>query len=370
MFQVGPGGPLWSEYVTTTNFHYQPLFFREILYSLIRNKINTSELQFRKSRSTVPKTTYFLPLGPHNDIFQKSGDNVRFLIGELLLWLIVGIASSFGSGGESRAGCVSTLVSISGCTDCTGVQIAFWSMITPLSFTLSSECTIEKVFEKVFAKTQTAPPLHQYLPLPVISYAPRDSLSEWLWRAGSSLGTLVLKLFCVTCYTPMHVTAWLMLPEMLEHQKSSWSIQLQYKHLKPWNLQPFNLCQLEYCEQVWLIEHPSAWNIWREAQNVKNHEKLFWDVPSLGTKQATKAGGCASGTNVHWCCWVEWCWLPSWLLLTAAEHSNQSAADDWCKLLLISEDCCWCQLLLPADNWCWLLLAAIDLLLMIDFDRP
>ena len=103
---MGPGGPLWSEYVTTTNFHYQPLFFREILYSLIRNKINTSELQFRKSRSTVPKTTYFLPLGPHNDIFQKSGDNVRFLIGELLLWLIVGIASSFGSGGESRAGCV------------------------------------------------------------------------------------------------------------------------------------------------------------------------------------------------------------------------------------------------------------------------
>ena len=112
LFRGVPGGPLWSEYVTTTNFHYQPLFFREILYFLIRNKINTSELQFRKSRSTVPKTTYFLPLGPHNDIFQKSGDNVRFLIGELLLWLIVGIASSFGSGGESRAGCVYTLVSI------------------------------------------------------------------------------------------------------------------------------------------------------------------------------------------------------------------------------------------------------------------
>ena len=282
--------------------------------------------------------------------------------------MIVGIGPSFGSGGESRAGCVSTLVSISGCTDCTGVQIAFWSMITPLSFTLSSECTIEKVFEKVFAKTQTAPPLHQYLPLPVISYAPRDSLSEWLWRAGSSLGTLVLKLFCVTCYTPMHVTAWLMLPEMLEHQKSSWSIQLQYKHLKPWNLQPFNLCQLEYCEQVWLIEHPWAWNIWSEAQNVKNHMTikkssfgmyLPWVQNQLQKledapveQMFTDAAAWLSDADCLLGCF--------WLLLSAATRVllmidanccwfQRTVADaNCCYLLTIDADCCWQQL-----TYCW-----------------
>ena len=105
-------------------------------------------------------------------------------------------------------------------------------------------------------------------------------------------------------------------------------------------------------------------------ESFDNQEKLFWDVPSLGTKPAPKAGGCASGTNVHWCCClVEWCWLPPWLLLTAAECSNQSAADDWLMqtaadfrglLLMPTVATCWQLMLTVAgsnwptvDDWLW-----------------
>ena len=93
-------------------------------------------------------------------------------------------------------------------SDCTaGVQISFWSMITHLSSTLSSECTIEQPL-KVFAKNTNG------------SASAPISSSACFCGLVPAFRDSVWKLFCVTCYTPMHVTAWLILPEMLEHQKS------------------------------------------------------------------------------------------------------------------------------------------------------